>query len=642
MHNRILSLLILSIGFALNTAAQSWDDIKKNPDYLYGEGWAVTVAEADQAALSDLISKISVTVSSHFETTEEETQMLGNTDSKTYVQSKVKTYSQATLNNTEKLVITNEPDAYVGRWVKRSDLNKLFELRRNKMLDFVRLAEETEQAGKVDDALRYYYWSFVLLKTLQQPSEEKYQNAKGEHMLVNYIPQRMNDIFHNVDVRVTHIDEDNNVQLSITYRGTPVSSMDYTYFDGMDWSAIYSAKDGRGVLELAQNANLNNIQLKLEYEFRSEAHIDREMQSVMDVVKSNAFRKAYLHIDGSASGAMAQNMATSQTTNSQLFSNITGNGGLGKRADTRVTPVANNNASNNETAINQPITPARQSNLPKVSDQNSYCDIVAKVTNAIKTRNYLPVQRYFTADGYTMFNKLIKYGNARLLQTNKPQTFYAYDDKVVCRSIPMSFSFQRGVRKSFVEDVVLTFDESMKICNISFALGEQAENDILYKGTWNEKTRMLIMEFLESYRTAYALKDIDYIERIFDDHAKIIIGRLSKRAGTGSAETGGVALANEYSYTQKDKQQYIRDLKRCFASNEFVNIRFSNNNVRKLQGNEVYGIQVKQDYYSTNYGDTGYLFLLVDFHEADLPQIKVRTWQPEPDPEFGVYGPEMF
>ena len=38
------------------------------------------------------------------------------------------------------------------------------------------------------------------------------------------------------------------------------------------------------------------------------------------------------------------------------------------------------------------------------------------------------------------------------------------------------------------------------------------------------------MEFLENYKTAYALKRLDYINTIFDDDAVIIIGNLVRHA----------------------------------------------------------------------------------------------------------------
>jgi hypothetical protein len=64
--------------------------------------------------------------------------------------------------------------------------------------------------------------------------------------------------------------------------------------------------------------------------------------------------------------------------------------------------------------------------------------------------------------------------------------------------------------------------------------------------------------------------------------------------------------------------------------------------VKQGKGGELYSIQIEQDYYSSNYGDHGYLMLMDDMNDADQPLIKVRTWQPERDPKFGLYGPGDF
>lgn len=62
--------------------------------------------------------------------------------------------------------------------------------------------------------------------------------------------------------------------------------------------------------------------------------------------------------------------------------------------------------------------------------------------------------------------------------------------------------------------------------------------------------------------------------------------------------------------------------------------------MRKMNGGgELYAIQIAQDYYSSSYGDKGYLFLMVDINDPENPIIKVRTWQPDKDPNFGLYGP---
>ena len=43
--------------------------------------------------------------------------------------------------------------------------------------------------------------------------------------------------------------------------------------------------------------------------------------------------------------------------------------------------------------------------------------------------------------------------------------------------------------------------------------GFTAEKDIMLKGAWTEQARMAIMNFLEDYKTAYALKDMNYINQ---------------------------------------------------------------------------------------------------------------------------------
>ena len=208
----------------------------------------------------------------------------------------------------------------------------------------------------------------------------------------------------------------------------------------------------------------------------------------------------------------------------------------------------------------------------------------------------------------------------------------------------MSFSFKTGVRKSFVEDVIFSFNANGKIENVAFGLGRLAEDDILMKGVWSEDARKVLMTFLENYKTAYALKRIDYIRTIFDDDAVIIVANVAKRS-SGQLNDKGAVFVNDkiIRYNRYTKDQYLKNLARCFASNEYINIRFEGNDVMKMnKGGETYAIQISQDYYSSTYGDKGYLFLIVDVNDPRHPLIKVRTWQPEKDPNFGLYGPGDF
>lgn len=201
----------------------------------------------------------------------------------------------------------------------------------------------------------------------------------------------------------------------------------------------------------------------------------------------------------------------------------------------------------------------------------------------------------------------------------------------------MRFSFKNNY-KSFLENLVFVFDEDGKVCDLTFALEADSVQDILSKTKWDDPAKMVLINFLESYKTAFALENLPYLESVFSEDALIITG---KRIRQTSIENGIRLTGEAFEYNRMTKTQYMSHLRRSFASKEYINLKFSNISVLKTTRGpnpNFYGIQVRQDYFSSNYGDSGYLYLLVDISNAQRPMIHVRTWQPEPDPEFGIYG----
>ena len=593
-------------AFTLSLSAQTWESVKQSREYLYGEGWGNSIDEADKQALNALISKIAVNVTSSSASKDRSAINNGQLDEQSEFQSTVNTYAQATLTNTERIIIHNEPDAHVGRWIKRTEINKIFVSRIAKVKDLVQSALRAEQKGKADDALRNYYWALTLLKSVQHPNEVRFTDDDGtERLLMIWIPERMNCVFDDLEAKVAKRTGD-DVELFITYKGKPVNSVDYTYFDGQQWSNIYSAKDGRGVLELAPGNQSKSYQLKYEFEYRGQALIDRELESVLNIVKSTPMRSAYVNVGAEVSSPITK------STEGRSFT------------------------STNAEVLKSPAT---------LSDTIRYMPVIDKVVKAIQRKDYVSVRNLFTPEGWDVYQRLVQYGHARVVGMPQCQ-FFQNGENIMGRGVQMAFSFSSGIRKSFAEDVVFTFDKAGKISNLAFGLGNTAADDILNKGVWSETARMALMNFLENYKTAYGLKRLDYIRSIFDDDAVIIVGNMVRQSVmTHDKETGRATISNNQILKKNryTKDQYLNNLSRCFASNEYINVRFANNDVVKLaKGGELYAIQIAQDYYSTNYGDKGYLFLMVDINDPEKPIIKVRTWQPEKDPNFGLYGPGDF
>ena len=252
-------------------------------------------------------------------------------------------------------------------------------------------------------------------------------------------------------------------------------------------------------------------------------------------------------------------------------------------------------------------------------DSLSY--IMYDIEDAIRIKKYDNVESYFTENGLDCFNKLVRYGNASIVEVPNHYDFINYGKIVICRSITMQFRFKNN--KKFVENVSFRFNEDNKIESLAFALTEIAQHDILDNEDWNRDSKLTLLNFMEDYQTAYALGRIDYLEQIFSENALIISGyKVMKKI-----EGDGYKLRNYTKLDTLSKSQYMAKLRRHFNTKEYINLNFTETDFAQASGmNDFFGIRVRQEYFSSNYGDVGYLFLLVDLRD-DVPVIHVRAWQ---------------
>lgn len=591
MKYLILILSLLLMPFAMY--AQNWDCIVNSGEYYYGEAMAEEEEQADREALSQLCSMIAVHVSSDFVSDYKHTQTNQKLDHKEFVHQCIMTYTSSTLINCERMTLDIKGKKAVRRWMKRSELSRIYESRIAKAKDMVAMAGEALERNKVGIALQYYYWAYSLLCSTQYPNEIKDDDG---HILVNWIPSQMRYVLGDVKVSVES-KEGENVDLLFTYKGVPVSELEFNYNDGREM-CVGKAKDGRGTMQMISDFEGEAYHLNIEYEYKGLSRGDSEMESVLNVI-------------GKAILPEASHNLTSRA---------------------KTTPKIGNQKN------------TFASSVPSTSNNDAHKNTMEKVINAIRSHRHTDAYSCFTLDGREMFDNLIGYGKGRIVGEPNISYYKSHDGDVVARGLQMSFSFRNGTKTTFVEDVVFTFNDKGKIKNVAFGLGKDAEDDILMKKVkWKEEMREDLMEFLENYKTAYCLKRLDYIRNIFADDAIIIVGNVARvytqqKEGDGSMTLKGKRIISTNRYT---KDKYLENLARCFRNNEFINVRFTHSDIQKLEkdsNQNVVCVQLAQDYNSSSYADQGYLFLMIDMSDSNTPFIKVRTWQPEPDPKFGYYN----
>lgn len=193
-----------------------------------------------------------------------------------------------------------------------------------------------------------------------------------------------------------------------------------------------------------------------------------------------------------------------------------------------------------------------------------------------------------------------------------------------------------------IQEVSIDFDTKGRIVDFNFTLGINQYMRIMKEGVELDDLdrRMQILHYVEQFRNAYNQKDINFMDAVFSEDALIITGKVIRRVPN---ELQIRSTRPEIQYTKQSKQQYLANLKRVFARNGYINVKFDEIKVLRHGANpNFYGVTLIQHWNSSTYSDEGILFLVWNFENPDSPQINVRTWQPMETPDDDIFTLDNF
>lgn len=210
---------------------------------------------------------------------------------------------------------------------------------------------------------------------------------------------------------------------------------------------------------------------------------------------------------------------------------------------------------------------------------------------------------------------------------------------IMSRCLKTSYGYQvRGIpvdlkeadEKETRQELAIDFLPNGKISNVSIAIEmhrydqimAEKESDIDYA------RRQIIVDFVENFRTAYNRRDMKLLTSVFSDKALIITGKVISEKPNSDMDR--LTLNNnKVIYIKQTKQEYLQNLSNVFKITKFINVKFDDIEVvQHPKYDDIYGVTLKQYWHTDRYRDEGYLFLMIDFRDADKPLIQVRTWQP--------------
>lgn len=620
--SRFVLLLSACLCYLMAHGQVDVEQIKTDFRYWSAEGHGTTIDEADKDALGQISRQIAISILSKSDDTH-----IGQGGQDYYVQeSTIKAYSFASLQNVSMIVLEPEPNARVFRWVAKSEVDKMFELRKQKILDYVESGRKAEQRLQIDDALRCYYWALMLATAHQdakQPAVYTDFNGDKENSVAS-LPKKIKSVISNIKVRLDDcFAKDNRYVTTVrfSYDGHDVASVQFRYFDGQSYVGPLTAKDGVGELELLSLPADKKVKIQYEYAFRKEAEgLDSELMSVFASGRSaptidNALVELPVKVD-LKKNVMAEDKKYKEGVSAPV-------------TDAAVADMAV-----------EPISQKRRMELDLVKDTPELANILQQVENAIAKGSPQDVYTYFTPEGYKLFETLLtKTGKVSLAGKSQTYEFVRANGQILGRFCKIKIKFRKG--KTYMENIVFRFDEnSRKIQSIALALTKKAEDDIFNAAaTWPEISRFTILQFMEDYQTAYFLKRLDYIDKIFSDDAIIISGVVLKKASREDIEGMPIDFGRQdVLFKRETKTQFLSKLKRHFNDREYIHLTFEDNqtkviNAPRIPKGTAFAIQINQmynseGYDSPGYSDRGYLTLVLDASKK-LPIIHVRYWEPE-------------
>ena len=627
-------IALCPLCMSAQTQADAMERIRKNAsDYKIGEASAPTEEEARKASLQNLIMNIRTTIM--YERKDKE-RMKGD-DYDLESTSDMCASSVATIENLNSLAFEDKNGWHAMSYVSNRDYEESEQQRLDNIRDMVELGIQQEEKLNIAGALKYYTWALNMLSSfgdkLTMELEGKETNAKG------WLNSHISMVLDNIEISIADdkIDYDEfaydhySVGLNLKYAGQPVSALDLGYFNGEREVRPVHGKNGRATLSFPDLQSFREIAVKVIYDYPDEGCLyDPALKSVYDSgirVKFDGHDNLRLPIKVNADHLKSNGPSHNDEVMALAKSS--------KKAPAVAAELAN-------TATSPIIKEGRAQIERPVVEDLKLAETMKSVEAALRNRKYETLESLFTPEGWKLFSMLVKAGDVRVTSTPESYTVERSNLFTMGKGIPIAYKVSGHVSN---ETLVFRFDKtSGLISSVAFALTKKAEEDIFRQAQWNMESRYSLLTFMEDYQTAFALKRLDYIEKIFSDDAIIITGKVGAHEKNAkrffdAKELHMTHKNKNVKYTTYSKDEYIDKLRKDFYDRrsgtykKYIQLVFEDAEISKVAtngyiDNEILWIEIKQQYNSDKYSDKGYLALQIDLKPKGS-QIRVRTWTPE-------------
>lgn len=597
-----VSFALIFICFCFIAVSQTVEEIYSQTDlYIWGEGRGKTLEEAESTAVMMLMRRFTGQMEQNLRQVFDDSHRTDGAEQATIIQKIINTYRDDCISKSQEIIVSEDQPVRVLRYIKKKDLDKVFENRQLHIFSYVEKAQKAVENAQISDALRYYYWAMTLLKSHPNAGNIAYEgpDGSGTRMMV-FLRTQITEILEGVNLELSEIKTFPDFKIgliNITYNGKPVKNYDYKYWTGLEWKGPISAKEGLGYIKLPGTMDdFENveIQIKTEYIFEHRAPAVTAIKELLEIFDPVIFRPAYKHLSLEVKG---------KTTRSE--------------------------------------GPEKGLDLPdaKVRNTRAYESAIEAFVEATNSRKYSNAHSLFKSEANKIYRELIQQRLGLILCYDNID-FFEFDDKIVARSLKIVIINKDDETES-IENLIVIFDpKDRKISGLTLGLDNKQAQEIVDQQYLKEEVRIFLLDFIEDFRTAFVLRQVDYVESVLGFNPVIIKNRNAEtKTGLRNPFENNPVFIDNIKY----KEEYITKIQRIYENAQNPGLNYMHIDFQRPgRDGKLLGIRLYKDFYYPKTGGTGHLFFLFNIEDASQPILLLSTWQPEVFDERRLIGIENF
>ena len=155
-----------------------------------------------------------------------------------------------------------------------------------------------------------------------------------------------------------------------------------------------------------------------------------------------------------------------------------------------------------------------------------------------------------------------------------------------------------SLNKMTTEYVVLDFNEQGELIDLNTCITKELYQKFVHEFEQSRDfgDRQEIVKFLEKYRTAFLVRDIQTVRDIFAEEALIIVGRKVRRKNLSEESVKYIQFSGQpdYEYLKLSKDEFLTREERGFRSQHDIALNFSTFDIiKKNDAADGYGVAIR-------------------------------------------------